>query len=362
MSKEKRKLGFFGNIFYFVNILLALALLVSSFSSYVDPRQSMLLGLFSLFYPAFLIGNFMFMVGWMLRVRSQFLLSFIAILITWNDLSSWVRFGNSEQALNADQGIVAMSYNVRLFNRYGWIEGDQVPVDIERIVTRQDPDIFCIQEYYRRPSTPDFEFAHEYIWTPGYGHDYGLGIMSKHPIIDTGAVTYDPYVGLRMNRGFIWADILIESDTIRVVNVHLASMQLQDQDFKIVDGEVDVSNQEELQLGVKKFGRRIGRALVKHGHQIEPLMEFIASSPYPILLCSDMNDTHSGYSYSQISSQLDDTFMEAGKGFGKTFPRFWFPLRIDHIFVSDDFSVRKHGVIWEEFSDHYPVVAEVYLR
>lgn len=363
MSKDdKKKLGFFGKITYLSNFLFALLLVGSSWSSMLDPRLSTFVALLGLFYPAWLIINLLFMLFWMLRVRGQFLLSLIAILLTWSDLSSWVRFGHEEQAVNAEAGISFMSYNVRMFNRYDWIQGGDVPTSIERIVDRQNPDVLCIQEYYRKSTSPRFHFAHEYIWTPNYGKNYGMAILSQWPIIDSGAVEYNPYVGLGSNRGFIWADLLIGQDTIRVVNIHLASLQLQDDDFKLVDGAVDISNQEELKKGLWKFGGRIGRALVKHAHQMEPLKAFLEESPYPLVLCGDFNDTHSGYAYSQIDQLLDDSFVRAGRGFGKTYPRFWFPLRIDHIFVSEEMRVRKHGVIWEEFSDHFPVVAEVSLQ
>jgi endonuclease/exonuclease/phosphatase family metal-dependent hydrolase len=359
MSAERKKLGFFGRLWYWLNILFTIVLVASSLSSMIDPRWSAFIAILGLFYPVWLIVNILFLLYWMLRVRAQFLLSFIAILLTWSDLSSLVRFGRQEQVLNPDKGLTFMSYNVRMFNRYKWIKGDHVPVNIERIVDRQNPDVLCIQEYYERSTTPDFHFEYSFIWTPNYGKNYGMAIMSQLPIVDSGSVEYNPYVGLGMNKGFIWVDVLSGTDTLRVINVHLASMQLQENDFKIVDGELDISKQEELKEGIWKFGGRLGRALVKHAHQMDPIEDFIAKSPHPIVLCGDLNDTHSSYSYSQLDKQLDDSFVRIGKGFGKTYPRFWFPLRIDHIFVSPELRVNKHGVIWEEFSDHFPVVVEV---
>ena len=48
------------------------------------------------------------------------------------------------------------------------------------------------------------------------------------------------------------------------------------------------------------------------------------------LYAGDFNNTSYSWVYNQISKDKKDTFIEAGKGFGKTF-NYWFPMRIDFI-------------------------------
>lgn len=360
MSEKRRRLGFFGRIYYWANVLFAILLLSSSLASHLDPRTSAYLAILGLFYPLWLVINIVFFIYWTVRVRPQFLLSFIVILLSWNDLSTLIRFGNQEKALNAEHGLRLMSYNVQMFNRYQWDERPEVSREFEKVVETENPDILCIQEFYRHQRSPGFSFSNRYEWTPNnYGRNYGLAIYSRFPIIDTGSIRYNPYVGLSNNKGFIWADILWNGDTLRVINVHLASLQLKDDDFRLVDGEVDISKQDELKQKVWKLGGRIGRALTKHGHQMEPLLKFIDDSPYSVVVLSDLNDTQSGYAYSSLSKRLNDSFVAAGRGFGRTYPRFWFPLRIDHIFISREVPIIEHKVIKTHISDHFPVVAEL---
>ena len=41
-----------------------------------------------------------------------------------------------------------MSYNVRLFNHYKWIDNDNIPVEIEKFIIKKKPDVLAIQEYH----------------------------------------------------------------------------------------------------------------------------------------------------------------------------------------------------------------------
>ena len=41
-----------------------------------------------------------------------------------------------------------MSYNVRLFNKWKWINEDGIKEKTVQFINNQDLDILCIQEYY----------------------------------------------------------------------------------------------------------------------------------------------------------------------------------------------------------------------
>ena len=40
-----------------------------------------------------------------------------------------------------------MSYNVRLFNAYGWINDPDISNKIEALIQEENPDVICFQEY-----------------------------------------------------------------------------------------------------------------------------------------------------------------------------------------------------------------------
>ena len=102
-------------------------------------------------------------------------------------------------------------------------------------------------------------------------------------------------------------------------------------------------------------------AYVKRVSQIKTVAEFVKKSPYPVILTGDFNDTPVSYCYRQIANELDDTFVEAGKGFGQTYTQMLPMLRLDYIFHSKALQTIEHKTIDRDYSDHYPIVARFSL-
>ena len=69
-----------------------------------------------------------------------------AFLIGYNEWNLLYQFPKT--ALRKSSATFSvMSYNVRLFNKYKWIDQDSVPQKIESMILKKNPDIICIQEY-----------------------------------------------------------------------------------------------------------------------------------------------------------------------------------------------------------------------
>ena len=47
-----------------------------------------------------------------------------------------------------DNNISIMNYNVRLFNLYNWIPGNNVQEDIISFIKKESPDVISFQEYH----------------------------------------------------------------------------------------------------------------------------------------------------------------------------------------------------------------------
>ena len=56
-----------------------------------------------------------------------------------------------------------------------------------------------------------------------------------------------------------------------------------------------------------------------------------------------------------------DTFVEAGDGFGATYSRLWPMLRIDYVLCPKSCTVVTHETRKVRLSDHYPVITEIAL-
>ena len=72
-----------------------------------------------------------------------------------------------------------------------------------------------------------------------------------------------------------------------------------------------------------------------------------------------MNNTAYSWAYKNLKGDFQDSFLESGKGFGKSYNFKGFPLRIDYIFIDKDITILNHKNYGEHYSDHYPVMATV---
>ncbi len=85
----------------------------------------------------------------------------------------------------------------------------------------------------------------------------------------------------------------------------------------------------------------------------------------PVLLMCDCNMTDTSAAYARLRTALNDSFREAGWGFGHTFfpPQSPFPIqRIDYIWHSEDFTAIQAYVGQDGGSDHLPIVAKLRLE
>ena len=74
------------------------------------------------------------------------------------------------------------------------------------------------------------------------------------------------------------------------------------------------------------------------------------------LVCGDLNDIPSSYSYFNVKGNLNDAFLEKGKGLGGTYHSALPLIRIDYIFYSKNINVLGWEKFSEKFSDHLPIM------
>ena len=53
--------------------------------------------------------------------------------------------------------------------------------------------------------------------------------------------------------------------------------------------------------------------------QAEQFLEHKNKCPYKMIICGDFNNTAYSYVYKEIKGDLQDTFVEAGNAFGRTY-------------------------------------------
>ena len=347
-----KKLSWFNKLVYLVNIVLAVLTFLAYVLPFLAPKFFPLLSVLTLILPFFLIVNALFFIYWLLQFKRQIILSGIVLLIGITFISKFYKFSAEDQAVE-EKDFLVMSYNVRLFNLFKWIDYENVPREIRNFINDENPDILCIQEYSNSAHIDLKVYPHHYIFMQGNKIKTGQAIFSKFPIINDGNLKLPS-----SNNSVIFADIKKGKDIIRVYNMHLQSIKISP-DVNEISENVDEINQQKSQQVI----RRISAAFKKQQQQAEIIMEHKKDCEYPIIICGDMNNSAFSYVYRSIRGQLQDAFEEAGEGFGKTYKFRYYPARIDYIFADPKMKVKSfENFPYFENSDHYPIMARLSME
>tara|TARA_R100000935_G_scaffold41483_1_gene63159 strand:+ start:758 stop:1783 length:1026 start_codon:yes stop_codon:yes gene_type:complete len=338
-----KKLGLLDKLIFILNIIMAFALLLSYLLPYVPPKSFPLLSVLSLGVPLLILCNFIFLLFWAFRLKKQFLLSFIVLILGFNYVLSWIQF-SSDPEIKGSHSLSLMSYNVRMFNAYKWVEDDKIPDKISSFISEKDPDIVATQEHFVGVSGMVKTYPYHYIKLKDGGSEFGSAIFSKYPIVKSYSVDF-PEDG---NNNAIFVDIVKDADTLRIFNVHFQSLNIK-------PGINDLKKEDS-----KKLLGRIGYGFKLQQKQAEMMMDEVEKSPYPTIIMGDFNNTAFSYIYKLVKGdRFKDAFLEVGTGFGQTFNLSYFPLRIDFMMLDKGLNVESFDVFPIKLSDHYPIFSVI---
>ncbi|MBX2898345.1 MAG: endonuclease/exonuclease/phosphatase family protein [Cyclobacteriaceae bacterium] len=269
---------------------------------------------------------------------------FILLILGVPYLLRTIQLNHSATTEGATQ---VLSFNAKLFRQPHVY--NQFSIELIDWVAADTSAIKCIQEYstnamwapldvtgkLKAHGFEGFTFVAE---IDDRQHNPGLAIFSKYKIVNTGVVWHDP----QSLNAAIYADLQKGEKTIRVYNVHLASMQLIERPAGWIDKTLFLLE-------------RLKKGSIKRSQQINLLAQHINTSPYPVLICGDFNETPYSYVYSTMRRKLTNAFEKRGHGFGFTLNQKPYFLRIDHQFYSDEFKLQKYTVDRTmKISDHFP--------
>lgn len=177
---------------------------------------------------------------------------------------------------------------------------------------------------------------------------FGLGVISRLPLRATGETLPGTWVGQPQIVALTFA-----GTQVLVVNAH-----------PVATGPTDLPTVEQ--------------SLRDRFRQAQTLVAFAQTHPGPLLYPGDSNTTDQNDAYRMLATAWRDSFREAGRGFGHTYPgsdfsgtkRFQigdFPLprwlvRIDYIWHSPHWEAISAQVgPWDGYSDHRPMIARLVL-
>ena len=344
-----RGLSLINKLLYLTNSVCLLLLLLSYLSPYVNPTFFWPISFFGLLFPVFYLINSLFLIYWIIGFKKQIWANIIVLLIGMQYIGLF--FGTQPNSTEDTDSIKVLSYNVRLFNKYKWIPEPDVKEKIVEFFKKEKADILCIQEFYTPDEIPNLDYKYRHIGLQNKKSQWHMAIYSSYPQINKATVSIK---GERMNNTCIYSDLLIENDTIRIYNVHLASNWFKNSDYSFLQNP----QKETLKKGINGIVSRMKSSYKKRAEEAKVIKEHMQSSPYPIILCGDFNDTPLSYAYNTISTDLKDAFKESGKGIGQSFVKLP-ALRIDYILHNESFKSYNYTQHQQELSDHYAVSCEV---
>jgi endonuclease/exonuclease/phosphatase family metal-dependent hydrolase len=347
-----------------INLICILGLLGCYAGYYVNPAKYWYISMLGLGYYIWMALNIVMVVVWLIIKWKYAMVSLGAMLIGFSFHGKVISFQVSAPKKGS---IKIMSYNIQLFKFYDWKKNEIQRDKIMYFIDDNPADIYCFQEYFQ---TDDEEFStteklkkilpeHQMHFEAGVvrngNQQYGVATFSRYPILKKEMITIDSTRD-RTNL-VIYTDVLIEKDTLRIYNVHLASNHLNTNE---VDSMIQTS---EKSFGfAKKWIKKLKNGYNRRYNQVNLLAAHIESCKYPSIISGDFNDVPISYTYRKMNKKFKDAFVESGSGIGATYNGNLPMLRIDYIFHSPQIGCNRFKVFPISVTDHYPIMAELYMK
>ncbi len=373
--------GFFRSftkkVFIFCNIVLSVCMLLLYVLPSLPASVSWIVNLFALLFPFFLILQLVFLVFWLVAKRKLAYIPIITLLLCWQLIGSFFGFHPVSKAKKNDHSSFRIAtWNTHLFNFFE--NNGHLDPGMLQETKNFKADVLAVQELvFSLDSTSPItlekvkeKLGYKYVAAANdraFGvhtnirqrneryHPFCVAVFSNYPILRWQKVqSIKEY-----NHTFLWVDLLVESDTIRLFNIHLQSMHFAKKDYEFIENidqkGIDV---DAVQVVGKNILRKMKTANLLRSSQARDVRDAIDKSPYPVIVCGDMNDVPNSTAYQIISDDLYDAFTEKGWGVGRTFKFLSPTLRIDYVLHSKSLELQNVQVSKPLQSDHSPVIAD----
>ena len=371
MTNWVKKIVRFKTILVIASVTTIVSLFFAYLSPYVHPDTIEIIPFFGLVYPVIIIVALVLGIIWAIK-KSRWAFVMLGAIILGGNLHFRTLALGSEDEIPANANVFkVMSYNVRLFDVYNPnLEEAKTNRDsIISYIVRENPDIVCFQEFYHQDKPTRFvtkdtltkllgtKYTHE-----RYSHkrinrqNFGICMLSKYEMIAQGDVMFENFAST--DNYCIYADIVKGKDTIRVYNIHLQSIKLQQQDYALF-GENNKQSGNQKSTARLLF-EKLTIAYPARAEQARRVVEHLETSPYPVVICGDFNDTPMSYVYNQFNKTLVDSYRESCFGLGVTYVGKVPAGRIDYIFHTPNLTSSKFAIQQKAFSDHRAIQCQLW--
>ena len=338
------------SLFLGANLCTILLLWLCVALTYVSPSVFPRLSLLTLAFPIFLCVDILFFVFWLLFYARMAWVPLAGALLVGGYIFDYcpLHFG-SDSNESADSTLTIISYNV------GKMKGEDLQTELLAFLRKTDADIVCLQELNNR-FLPDH---HKWLDSTSYRfvQSHTVAIVSRLPFLSDTL-----YIGYPTRSNYstaCWVDW--HGDSLLIINNHLESNHLSTEEKDEYASAITDPHRQTIKHSSRLLMDKLSEAAAYRGTQTDSVCAFIDRyANYDVIVCGDFNETPVSYTYQRFADRLCSAYRQAGHGPGFTFTRRSFPVRIDHLFFSKEWtctSCRIDRTV--SASDHYPVIVRL---
>ena len=341
-------------LFLITTFLLSAFTFFGLFGGNVQPAGNMARAMLVYALPLLIIGDLVMLVYWLLRRRWHWaVIPFVTILCCIPYVGTIYQLRSADKHAQSKSGLTIATYNVARFNNEttGFIAQD-----ILAQMKKQNVDVLCLQEYNDvSGDKKNSESYKDYFPYMAKGKD-DMMIFSRYPISASKTLEFE-----ETNNSAMWADIDINSQLFRFVNVHLETTGFNRTMRKAANIQAQGVNVENNRLLKAIYGNYTIGMMVRAGQAITIRNELMMNNDEDrtLIVCGDFNDVPYSYVYNtMLGDNLIDGFKECGSGWMHTY-RGKKGARIDYIFHDESVKGLTYYMQELSYSDHYPVYMKV---
>ncbi len=338
-----------------VNLVVIILLWACCALTLIDSSTVPRLAVLCLTFPIILLLNLLFIPLWLMLRWRMTLVPVVGVLLSLNFILDYCPLHSQKQT--EEPSITVLSWNVMNFSYPGVSERQE---EIFAYIDSLNPDIVCLQECAGgkvAPALKEHMTGEGYHWSEHKGRTF----YSRFPVIEEGELDAEG----KLNNGVNTYKLLLDGDTLVVMNTHFESNFLSKEDK--YDGRMALLSRDRNELeqeGLHIWGK-LAVSQRSRGAQVDTVAHALDTrfAGMSTILCGDFNDTPISYAYQRMKGYMQSAYRNKGRGVGISYNERFFWFRIDHLFHTSDWETVS-ARIDQHFlaSDHYPLIVRLRKR